>query len=147
MKIQIMRSIAIVGLFFMLAIASVNAQTLGRAEVNVPFDFSAGTAKLKAGNYIIKKLSGNALAIRSADGKTAALISAPLTIGSRDSKAGERLVFNKYGEQYFLSQIWLTVDNGRQLFPSGSETKIAHESKLALNKSRPQRVEIAVRTK
>ena len=81
------------------------------------------------------------------DGKTIALINAPLTIGSRDAKAGERLVFNKYGEQYFLSQIWLSVDNGQQLFPSSLETRIARERKLGHNKSLPQRVEIAVRTK
>jgi len=146
MKIQIMRSIAIVGLFFMLAIASVSAQTPSSAEVSIPFDFSAGTAKLKAGDYSVKKLSGNALAIRR-DGKTTALLNAPLTIGSRDSKAGERLVFNRYGEQYFLSQIWLSVDNGQQLFPSSLETRIARERKLGHNKSLPRRVEIAVRTK
>jgi hypothetical protein len=69
----------------------------------------------------IKKLSGNALAIQSADGRTAAVTNAPLTLGSRDSKAGERLVFNKYGGQYFLSQVWLSVDTGRQLFPTDSE--------------------------
>jgi len=146
MKIQIMRSIAIVGLFFMLAIASVSAQTPSSVEVSIPFDFSAGTAKLKAGDYSIKRLSGNALAIRR-DGKTTALINAPLTIGSRDSKAGERLVFNRYGAQYFLSQIWLSVDNGQQLFPSSLETRIARERKPGHNKSLPQRVEIAVRTK
>src|SRR5260370_39708391 len=116
MKIQIMRSIAIVGLFFLFTFASVSAQTPGRAEVNIPFDFSAGKAKLKAGNYSIRKLSGNAFAIRSADGKTAAVTNAPLTLGSRDSKAGERLVFNKYGGENFFSRGLLCVESGRQTF-------------------------------
>src|SRR6267143_905223 len=99
MKIQVLRNMAILGLFFMLAIASVQAQTPSRVEVNIPFDFSAGKATLKAGAYSIKRMAGNVLAIRSADGKTTALLSAPLIVGARDSKAGERLVFNKYGEQ------------------------------------------------
>jgi hypothetical protein len=144
MKKQILRSTAILGLFYMLAIASVNAQTPSRVEVNIPFDFSVGKATLKAGTYSIKRTSGSALAIRSADGKTSALVEAPLTIGSRGSKAGERLVFNQYGDQYFLSQVWLTVDTGRQVFTSGAETKAAREYKLAKNDAKPQRVEIAM---
>ena len=65
-------------------------------------------------------------------------------LGSRDSKAGERLVFNQYGDQYFLSQVWLSVDTGRQLFTSGVETKAAREYKLANNNAKPKRVEIAM---
>src|SRR6267378_3407868 len=145
MKNHVIRTTAILGLFFMLAIASVQAQTPSRVEVNIPFDFSAGKATLKAGAYSIKRMSGNALAIRSAAGKTT-LVDAPLTIGSRDFKAGERLVFNRYGDQYFLSQVWLSVDIGRQLFTSGAEAKAARENKLA-NGKKPQRVEIAVSSK
>jgi hypothetical protein len=147
MKIQIMKNMAILGLFFMLAIASVKAQTPSSVEVNIPFDFSAGKATLKAGAYSIKRTTGNALAIRSADGKTTALVNGPLTIGSRDSKPGERLVFNKYGDQYFLSQVWLSVDTGRQLFTSGAETKVAREFKLANKHAKPERVEVAARTR
>jgi hypothetical protein len=144
MKNLVMRSTAIMGLFFMLAMVSVQAQTPSRAEVSIPFDFSAGKAALKAGTYGFKRMAGNAIAISTADGKPIALVNAPLTIGSRDFKAGERLVFNKYGEDYFLSQVWLTVDSGRQLFTSGGETKTAREYKLAKNNAKPERVEIAV---
>ena len=144
MKNQIQRSIAILGLFFMLAIASVNAQTPGKIEVNIPFDFLAGKKALKAGTYTIKRTSGTALSLRSADGKTTVLVNAPLTIGSRDLKPGERLVFNRYGEQYFLSQVWLTVDTGRQLFSSGAEVRAAREYKLANNNAKPQRVDVAM---
>ena len=147
MNKQVMRSIALLGLFFMLAIASVKAQTPSRVEVNIPFDFSAGKATLKAGTYSIKRASGNLLAISSVDGKTTALVNAPLTIGSRDSKAGERLVFNQYGSQYFLSQVWLSVDTGRQLFTSGAETKAARVYKLANHNAKPKRVEIAMHSR
>ncbi len=145
MQNQIIRSTGILGLFLMLAIASVQAQTPSKVEVNVPFDFAAGQSKLKAGVYSFRRTSGNAVTIRSADGKTTAIVNAPLTLGSRDSKSGERLVFNKYEEQYFLSQVWLTVDTGRQLFTSGLETKAAREHKLAGNNRKPERVEVAAR--
>ena len=147
MKVQFIRSVAILGLFFMLAMASVNAQTPSRVEVSIPFDFYAGKATLKAGSYSIKRTSENLVTIRSADGKTTALVNAPLSIASRDSKAGERLVFNQYGEQFFLSQVWLSVDTGRQLFTSSAEVKAAREYKLADKDAKPQRVEIALRSR
>jgi hypothetical protein len=146
MKNRILGSITILGLFFMLAMANVQAQTSGRVEVTVPFDFSVGKATLKAGAYTVKTLPGNALAIRSADGKTTALVNAPLTIGARDAKAGQRLVFNQYGDQYFLSQVWLTVETGRQLFTTRQEEKAAHSYQLANNGAKARRVEIATRT-
>ena len=145
MKNQVIRSIAILGLFFGLAIANAQAQTPTRVEVNIPFNFAAGKTMLKAGAYSIKRISGNTLVIRSANGKTTVLMNAPLTIGSRDSKAGERLVFNKYGDQYFLSQVWLSVDSGRELFTSGTETRAARQYRLAHHDAKPERVEIAMR--
>ena len=143
MKNQILRSIAIFGLFFMLAMTSVQAQMPGRVEVKVPFDFAIGKVLFKAGTYSVKKASDNTLVIRDVDGKTTKLFDAPLTIGSRDYKAGERLVFNRYGTEYFLSQVWLSSDTGRQLFASGAEMKAAREYKLAHNNAKPQRVEVA----
>ena len=142
MKNQILKSFAIFGLFFMLAMTSVSAQTAGRVEVTVPFDFAIGKVLFKAGTYSIKNATDNTLAIRNLEKKTTKIVAAPLTIGSRDFKAGERLVFNQYGNQYFLSQVWLSSETGRQLC-SGAETKAAREYKLAHNDAKPQRIEVA----
>ena len=142
MKNQILRSVAIFGLFFMLAITSVQAQTPSRVEVKVPFDFTIGKVLFKAGTYSFRKVTDNTLAVRNIDGKTTKLVAAPLSIESRDFKSGARLVFNQYGNQYFLSQVWLSSDTGRQLF-SDAEIKAAREYKLAHNNAKPQRVDIA----
>jgi len=144
MKRKVTSIAALAGLFLVLAVANVQGQVPTRAEVNVPFDFTAGKATLKAGTYSIRRMNGTALQIRSADGVTVAVVNAPLTIGSRESKAGERLVFNRYGGEYFLTQIWLSVDSGRQLHQSPREGKTAREFKLARNDAKPERVEIAV---
>ena len=143
MKNQILKTTAILGLFIMLAMTSVSAQAPGRVEVKIPFDFTAGKTEFKAGTYSIKRITNSALAIRSIDGTTAKLVDAPLAIDARDAKAGERVVFNQYGGQYFLSQVWLTADNGRQLFTSGAEEKAANDYKLAHKDAKPVRVEIA----
>ena len=62
MKNKVTTIIAAVGLFLTLAI-SISAQTPTGAEVTIPFDFIAGKADLKAGNYTIMLTSGNALKI------------------------------------------------------------------------------------
>ena len=144
MKNQIIKITALMGLLLILAVAGVQAQTSVR-QVNVPFDFSAGDAQLKAGTYNVKQRAGNVLAISDSEGKVVALVNAPLTIGSRDSKPGERLVFNQYDNQYFLTQVWLQVDTGKQLFPSKAEARAAREYKLAKDNAKPKRVEIAVK--
>jgi hypothetical protein len=115
MKQHIFKLTAIFAIFLGLAVVGVQAQTPSKVEVNIPFEFSAGTKTLQPGVYSIKRLSGNYLALRSVDGKSAVILNAPVNLTSLDDKAGERLVFNKYGGQYQLSQIWLTVDTGRQL--------------------------------
>ena len=143
MKNQILRSIAIFGLFFMLAMTSVQAQS--RVEVKVPFDFAIGKVQFKAGTYSFRKVTDNTLTVRDVNGEGTTLVDAPLTIGSRSSKAGERLVFNQYGTQYFLSQVWLSSETGRQLFTSGAEKRAAIDYKLANNDKKPQRVEITAR--
>jgi len=115
MKHQIYRSIAIFGIFLGLGVASVQAQAPSRVEVNIPFEFSAGKTTLKPGVYSIKRMSGNLLSLRNIDDKSTVIFNAPVTINSNDPEAVERLVFNKDGARYLLSQIWLTADSGREL--------------------------------
>jgi hypothetical protein len=133
MKNQIYRIFAILGMFLGLAVVSVHAQAPSRVEVNIPFEFSAGKATLKPGVYSIKRLSGNLLSLRNTEDKSTVILNAPLTISSSDPKAEERLVFNKDGDRFVLSQVWLTADTGRQLFVESKGTKY-------------ERVELSLRT-
>lgn len=114
MKHNIFKLTAIFAIFLGLAVAGVQAQAPSKVEVNIPFEFSAGTKTLQPGVYSIKRLSGNYLTLRRVDGKSSVILNAPLNLTSVDDK-GERLVFKKYGDEYFLSQIWLTTDTGREL--------------------------------
>ncbi len=130
MRNQVQKIVAILGVFLGLAAAGVQAQTPSRVEVNIPFGFSAGKTTLRAGVYSIDRMSGNLLRLRTTDGKSAVILNVPVTHSSTDSAAGERLVFNKYGDQYFLSQIWLTVESGRQVW---TKTTAAEPERIALS--------------
>ena len=113
MKNQIYTAIAIFAIFLGFAVA-VEAQTASRVEVQIPFQFSAGKKTLKPGAYTIKRMTANLVQLKNADGD-AVIVNAPVNLSSTDSEATERLVFNKYGHEYFLAQIWLSADSGREV--------------------------------
>jgi hypothetical protein len=133
MKNQTYRLVAILGIFFGFAVASVHAQAPSKVEVNIPFEFSAGKTTLQAGVYSIKRMSGNNVIVRSEDGKSSVILNAPITNTSSDPNAVERLAFEKHGEQYALAQIWLTADTGRQVWLN-KKSKNSERIEIALRK-------------
>jgi hypothetical protein len=134
MKYQTYRLIAILGIFLGFAVVSVRAQAPSKVEVNIPFAFSAGKTTLQPGVYTIKRLSGDNVTLRSADGKSNLILNAPVTNNSSDPNAVERLVFERYGEDYALAQIWLTADTGRQVWTNKKGTK-SERIEIALRKN------------
>jgi hypothetical protein len=123
MKNQTYRLVAILGILLGFAGASAHAQAPSKVEANIPFEFSAGKTTLPPGVYSIKRMSGNNVIVRSEDGKSNVILNAPVTNTSSDPNAVERLVFEKHGEHYALSQIWLTADTGRQVWTSRKNKK------------------------
>ena len=109
------RIVAILGIFLAFAVTGY-AQAPSKVEVNIPFEFSAGKTTLPAGIYSIKRMSGNNVTLRSKDGHSSVILNAPVTDTSSDPNAVERIVFEKYGDQYALSQIWLTANTGREIW-------------------------------
>src|SRR6266481_213766 len=93
------------------------AQIIGNLEVNIPFQFHAGNAKLPPGKYIIHMLDNSDLTIMeisSADGSASALFSVQ-DAEANSAPAKSELIFNKYGNRYFLAKVF---DEGN---PSGSK--------------------------
>jgi hypothetical protein len=91
------------------AVASANAQLSIPIRAKIPFDFTVGDKKLLAGEYTFSRLSGfsnsNVMFVSSVDGSTRVFQS---TFGAQvlTPKDESTLVFHKYGDQYFLEQIW-----------------------------------------
>lgn len=133
MKNKIYGVIAIFGMFLGFAMVNVQGQAPSKVRVDIPFEFSAGKTTLPAGVYTIKRMSGELLRLRSEDGKSAVILNAPVTNSSSDPNAVERLVFSKHGEEYFLSQIWLSATSGRQVW-IGRESEKSERIEIALKK-------------
>lgn len=116
MKNKIYRVIAIFGMFLGLAMVNAQGQAPSKARVDIPFEFSAGNTTLHAGVYNIRRISADVVTLRSENGKSTVILHAPVTETSNNPNAVARLVFSKQGEEYFLSQIWLTADSGRRVW-------------------------------
>lgn len=144
MKHTTLRTFALLGLFVMLAAASVSAQTTGQMRANIPFDFVAGQAKLKAGEYTIRRSSEKILVLRGVNDTKNILVFAPYTVQRPERDLSGKLVFNRYGDQYFLAATWPNGQPiGSELGQSSGERRLARE--LAKAKTRPQSVEIVAR--
>jgi hypothetical protein len=97
--------------------STAHAQIVGDLEANIPFQFHAGNAKLPAGKYRIHMLDNSDLTvmeISSVDGSTSALFQVQET-EANSQPAKSELIFNKYGDRYFLANLF---DEGN---PSGSQ--------------------------
>jgi hypothetical protein len=119
--------VLVVALAAATAAATTPAQTANRIVANVPFEFSVGYKTMPAGEYQIRIVNSanDALLIQSADSKSSALRLSEAT--SRKKNKDVKLVFHRYGERYFLAEVWNGTDTGRQLLRSQEEKGIERE--------------------
>ena len=117
-----------------LAFSAVPGHAQGKPSVKatIPFNFVIGDKELKAGEYLIKSVgslgSQNLLQFGSENGDVQQFVFA-LPIETNKAGNRERLVFHHDGNQYFLSQVWLSGDeNGRELIPGVQEKAAANRS-------------------
>ena len=130
MKRVAAKRFASVGLLVVMMIvaasASAKAQSLAyKLTANIPFDFSVGGKKLPAGKYWISRgqqsNGDQILQIRSVDGH-ANISRLTIPVVTLDPVAKGTLVFHRYGEEYFLSEVWPAGGlTGRELPKSHAE--------------------------
>lgn len=99
-------------------------------SVNIPFAFQAGSQTLPAGEYRVETVlnsSGCMQRIRQVNGGASAVM-VTISVDSSKGAPEPELLFNRYGDKYFLWQIWTGDDSGRQLFKSHREKELALES-------------------
>jgi hypothetical protein len=91
-------------------------------RAKVPFDFNVGDKVLPAGEYqFSKSWSPRAIQISSRESKAAVTV-LHSTGGRNATGLPDALVFNKYGNRYFLREIWIAgEDSGAQLPRSRTE--------------------------
>lgn len=105
------------------------AQTVP-VRVAVPFDFIVGDQRLPAGEYRVSILNDSALQLLRTDGSTVANVVTTYVSGRPNQDSTPRLVFHRYGDRRFLSQVWTgEVNMGHELLTSASELEYARMTK------------------
>jgi len=131
------------------AVASAHAQTRSRADV--PFDFVAVNKTLPAGHYdIADGTQGREVVKLTARQKDASVFAMTIPITSKAGAQNAKLVFHRYGNRYFLAEIWTGGDSqGQKLLKSREEKAIENEMAMINSKTDRaarsyERVEIAL---
>src|SRR5271169_5105493 len=104
------------------ASAAMGQTRIGDVVADVPFAFSVAGQSLPAGHYIVAAVGDN---IRIFNSQTNGLY-IPTHGATRSASDGTKLVFHRYGDSYFLSEVWVTGNTtGRELFRSRAERELA----------------------
>src|SRR5262245_23621172 len=114
-------------LFAVAMVPATQAQSI-MLKASIPFDFVVGEKQLPSGEYHVKSISQGTTMIQSVNSGSSAVV---LTSAAQAAKILDvgKLVFNRYGDQYFLSKIWVPgSDSGRELPKSRLEREIAARS-------------------
>ncbi|HEV2835806.1 MAG TPA: hypothetical protein VGW58_10840 [Pyrinomonadaceae bacterium] len=141
MKYQTLKSLAITLVTLLVvcagSVASANAQSNQHIYAQIPFNFVVGGKTLSAGQYSISSamMDGSALVVRNVKAKGSAIrLSAPIQSQSRQRQT--RLVFHRYGETYFLAEVWQSGNStGRVLHASKAERALQRERALIAQNS------------
>src|SRR5215467_13430936 len=103
-------------LLLVMTAATALAQNAAQAtKIEIPFAFFVGNNQLPAGQYVITR-NGNTMLIANTSGKGSVATLPTRTIRDNQRLSIGRLVFNRYYNQYFLSEIWMPGEGiGREL--------------------------------
>jgi hypothetical protein len=116
-------------LSFLVSLAALPAaaKSVDGMRAQVPFDFHVGQRLVRAGDYTVKSISADEqlLRISGDNGSAATTTNSGTERGNGEGRA--RLVFHKYGEQYFLAAIWGADSTGRTLSESKRERNLRKE--------------------
>ncbi len=99
-----------------------------KIQADIPFDFMVGDKTFPAGTYTFAQptITPGVLRIQSLDGHESVMV---ITNDVRESLTPPdetKLVFNRYGDLYFLAQVWTVGEvSGLKLRRSSTESEVA----------------------
>lgn len=127
------RALVMAGMMALTAMAFTRvAQAQEPLAVNIPFDFVAGNTQLPAGEYMLKVWAPtHSLILISRKDSTASAFINTNAAAASEPQSESKLIFNRYGDRYFLSQVWEQgYSQGRQLLKSAREKEMAQTAKI-----------------
>jgi hypothetical protein len=140
--------LAALGLLLVAAVAPARAQSaLIEGRANIPFAFAISDQSFPAGTYTVERIcqnSSNCLRLRSAD-NSASVIFFTLPAKPTNGSKQPRLVFNRYGDEYFLTQVWSGIDGASYRLHKCRRERALVRAIASRAPAQPQRAEVALR--
>ncbi len=111
--------------------APLSAQSL-RLTANVPFEFTVSNKTLPAGDYSVLSASEPYILRIQNDATNTGALAMTGSAGDYSGPGGQaKLVFNRYGNHYFLAQVWGGYSGiGHQLPRTRSERELAKTASM-----------------
>ena len=133
MKKEMVKGFAMLTLIVVIALAtavvSANGQSTRVVVADIPFEFVVGAQALPAAEYRVRPATarGSGVLLQSTEANDAA-IRLTNALEPRKNNTHARLVFHRYGNRYFLAEVWTGGDDlGLQLIKSRQERAIERE--------------------
>ncbi len=132
LRFKLLSMAIIITLWATAAVVPASAKTHSTLVLNIPFQFTVGDRLLLPGTYHFEQLLDSApglniIAISSADGGTYQAAVTTTTQAAAIPRIS-RLVFKRYGNSFFLSQVWTKGKLvGLLLYPSRGEVRLAEQ--------------------
>lgn len=120
-----------------------HGQTDGHAmTVNVPFGFEVNGKHFEPGTYTVRTPEWGIVQIR---GNSSVALAIAHDGQSYQPAKTAKVVFDRYGDHYFLRQLWFNAEETSYLeCPESKGEKQAKRSELASNSKKPSNVELAM---
>jgi len=149
---QLIKGMTMVLLVVALAIVTASAYGQStRSSAEIPFDFIVGSDSLAAGHYYVSNATAGGATVKIAAAEAAtSVLRMTSSIGGGAPAKSSKLVFNRYGNRYFLAEIWIEGDSqGKKLMKSREEKALQRELASMTSKSESaqlsyERVEVAL---
>ena len=113
-----------------------NAQS---AKANIPFDFAVADKSMPAGTYTVSEIGDCEIRVANAQSNETILVHAQRE--ERIDHQGARMVFHKYGDKYFLAEVWNGAGNSGLEFAADKWEK---EVRAAYRNTSPHAEEVVV---
>lgn len=123
----------------LLAVGSLSAQISTAVKADIPFDFTAGNITMAAGEYVVANTGHPGTLLLRGEGKQGMFIGSNAAQANR-AATSSKLVFQRYGDRYFLHEVWVQGEDRGSELPM---TKL--EKELRASNARPSSVTVLAR--
>jgi frataxin-like iron-binding protein CyaY len=147
MKKHMISVMAVAVFVVSLAVTPAQAQNAGNLTVTIPFEFVAAGTTLPSGDYSVQRSfeGGHVVMKIRSKNDTKSIFVLTHSVEGRSIQNESKLVFNKYGNQMFLSQVWIASrSTGEEMLKTNRERNLQKE--IARRSATPETITIAGRS-